>query len=483
MSVRAAFSDYVGKDVRGKIVLTELSYAPPRPEKTRIAMINGAAGMLIMNWGSDDNPLISHGTVKAVWGNPTPETIGMMDNTPPVLSITRRDGVYLRKLLENGETVRVHMETKGDRDWLKFYMPYAEVKAQEGNGDYVLVAGHMDSWAKGASDNASGNSIKMEIARVLQQNRHLLKRDVRFAFWQGHENGIMEGSTYFVDKFWDDLDENCVAEFTYDAAGMKGASLWHAESSSELFNWHREIEEVYIPEVQKRRIRVRRTGDQSFFGVGIPLMNNWMMHSEEKIKEWHNAILGEWYHSEADTLELLDMGVMEKCRKLLGAYAFEMASARVLPMNFVTVADDMIGRVYELQEMISKRSDAKELLELDDLMKYCQLFRKKAQGIENFKKIIASEDVNDAQHINKILMKLSRVLSSALHTVSGRHEQDSYGLTALDLVFPGSDSIQKLVSFPSGSHEYYLWSTRARRERNRITDAVRHAIEICNTIF
>ena len=476
--------NYVGKDVRGKIVLSELSYAPARPEKTRIAMVNGAVGLLIMNWGTDENPILSYGTAKTVWGNPTPETIHFMDNTPPVVMIPRPDGIRLKKMLEQGETVKLNLKTKADRDWMKLFIPYAEVKAEKGNGDFVLIAGHMDSWGEGASDNAAGNAIKMEIARVLQQNRHLLKRALRIAMWQGHENGIMEGSTWFVEKNWDDIDEHCAAYFTFDGAGMQGATDWHAESASELLSWHTALEDQVLPGVPKTpRIRVQRTGDQSFFGVGIPALNSWMIHKAEDIKKWNNAILGEWYHSEEDTMKYIDRNVMAQCMRMFTAYAFEMTSIRVLPMNFVPVADEIIGRVYDLQERIKGREDAKELLEMDEVVKYALLFKKKAQGIEAFRQIIESDPVNDETTINKTLKKLSRTIVPALCTVTGRYEQDNYGLSALHYSFPGTESIHKLVSFPSGSHDCYLWSTRARRERNRITDALRHAISICDSIL
>src|SRR5258708_40233566 len=50
-----AFSDYVGKDARGKIILTELSYSPARHEKQRIAGLKDAVGAVMMNWGPPGN--------------------------------------------------------------------------------------------------------------------------------------------------------------------------------------------------------------------------------------------------------------------------------------------------------------------------------------------------------------------------------------------------------------------------------------------
>ena len=45
--------DYVGKDVAGKAVLVEVSYAPATPEKAMLASEHHAAAMICMNWGNN----------------------------------------------------------------------------------------------------------------------------------------------------------------------------------------------------------------------------------------------------------------------------------------------------------------------------------------------------------------------------------------------------------------------------------------------
>src|SRR3972149_3129028 len=89
--------DYEGKDVRGKITLSELSYSPPRQEKERIGSARGAIGHIMMNWGPSDSTTIAYGSVKSVWGNPTPETIGQMPSRP-CITVARSTGEYLRDL-------------------------------------------------------------------------------------------------------------------------------------------------------------------------------------------------------------------------------------------------------------------------------------------------------------------------------------------------------------------------------------------------
>lgn len=51
-----AEKDFDGKDVRGKIILTELSYSPARHEKQRIAGLRGAIGAVMMNWAAPRTP-------------------------------------------------------------------------------------------------------------------------------------------------------------------------------------------------------------------------------------------------------------------------------------------------------------------------------------------------------------------------------------------------------------------------------------------
>src|SRR6478609_5702305 len=104
------FSDYDGKDVAGKITLSELSYSPGRHEKQRIAGIMGSTAQIMRNWGYPDNTPLPLGSVKPAWGNPTPETIKTEMPVMPCIGISRVDGGYLLDLLNNGP-VRARLKT------------------------------------------------------------------------------------------------------------------------------------------------------------------------------------------------------------------------------------------------------------------------------------------------------------------------------------------------------------------------------------
>lgn len=67
--------NYTGKDVSGKITLSELSYFPPRQEKQRIAAEHGSVGQIMINWGPSNSKILAYGQVRPPWGNPTPTTL------------------------------------------------------------------------------------------------------------------------------------------------------------------------------------------------------------------------------------------------------------------------------------------------------------------------------------------------------------------------------------------------------------------------
>jgi hypothetical protein len=170
-----AFSDYEGKDVVGKITMSELSYSPARHEKQRIAGLKGSTAQVMMNWGHPENEALPFGSVKPVWGNPTPENYASQMPTIPCIGIARVAGLELRAMLEQGE-VQVWLRTHVENGWRPVQITVGEIKAGASD-DFVMVGGHQDSWpGEAATDNAAGNACMMELARVFAQHKDELRR-------------------------------------------------------------------------------------------------------------------------------------------------------------------------------------------------------------------------------------------------------------------------------------------------------------------
>ena len=149
------FSDYDGKDVAGKITLSELSYSPGRHEKQRIAGIMGSSAQIMRNWGHPENTALPLGSVKPAWGNPTPETIKTEMPVMPCIGISRVGGAYLLDLLAKGP-VRVRLKTQVENGWRDLQMTIGELAGA--GKDFVLIGGHQDGWCNPVARISARNS-------------------------------------------------------------------------------------------------------------------------------------------------------------------------------------------------------------------------------------------------------------------------------------------------------------------------------------
>ena len=84
---------------------------------------------------------------------------------------------------------RVHYED-GDRN---AYNVLAEIPGTDPKAGYVMAGAHLDSWVAGdgATDNGAGSAMVMEAARILAATGVRPKRTIRFALWEGEEQGLL----------------------------------------------------------------------------------------------------------------------------------------------------------------------------------------------------------------------------------------------------------------------------------------------------
>src|SRR5262249_11324842 len=266
-----SFSDYGCKDVAGKITLSELSYSPGRREKQRIAGIMGSIGQIMRNWGHPESAVMPFGSVKQMWGNPTPETIRTEMPTVRCIGISRGAGGYLLNLLAKGP-IRVRLRTNVENGWRDLQMTVGELPATAGN-EFVLIGGHQDGWyGEAATDNAAGNACMLELARVFSRHKDKLRRGLVFCFWTAHETGTMVASSWFADRNWDRLRENAVAYLMIDQPAMLGTTEWSTHSSLELREFHLRVERRILRNRALKWHRALKIGDTSFFGLGIPTL-------------------------------------------------------------------------------------------------------------------------------------------------------------------------------------------------------------------
>lgn len=99
----------------------------------------------------------------------------------------------------------VDVRTKFKTDDTKGYNVIAEIPGTDLKDEVVMLGAHLDSWqgATGATDNAAGSSVMMEVIRILKTLGVQPRRTIRIALWSGEEQGLLGSRNYVKNTFGD----------------------------------------------------------------------------------------------------------------------------------------------------------------------------------------------------------------------------------------------------------------------------------------
>ena len=129
-------------------------------------------------------------------------------NDPPVpaqLSLAAEHyGILMRNVEKNVPVaLEVNIENKFYDDDLNSFNIIGEIPGTDKASEVVMVGAHFDSWhtGTGATDNAAGSAIMMEVMRILKATGLPLRRTVRIALWTGEEEGLLGSQAYVRDHF------------------------------------------------------------------------------------------------------------------------------------------------------------------------------------------------------------------------------------------------------------------------------------------
>lgn len=468
-----AFGDYSGLDVRGKIILTELSYSPARHEKQRIAALKGAIGAVMMNWGHPENTAVPFGSVKPAWGVPTPESYATEMPEIPCIGISRAAGLELKEMALAG-SARVWFRTHVENPWRPVQITVGEIAAPAESpeaDDFILLGGHQDSWpGEAATDNAAGNACKYELARAFAAHRGELRRGLMLGFWTAHETGTMSGSTWFADRYWDRLRANAVAYLQIDQPGCVGTTRWATSSNAELKAFHQRVETGFLDGRENIWKRASKTGDSSFFGLGVPMFHGEGTFTEAELKATALATLGWWHHSLENRLDKLDWDWMATHLKIYAAWLWELCTAPVLPFRFAPVAQQIGDRLAEL-------AGPGAAVGLDGVQARAEAFADAARRLDAEAEAWAGRfangqgDEDAARLLNRTMKRLSRILVPLQSQVTSPYGQDPYGYTPQGTMLPCLYDLSELDGAPDAPERWML-ETRLVRQRNRVADGL-----------
>jgi peptidase M28-like protein len=403
-----------------------------------------------------------------VWGSPTPENASLLP-TNPIVSVNREGGARLREALGRGPT-RIRLRTRVDTRWRALPLLIAHLRAPRGNGDFVLMSGHVDSWHYGAMDNGSGNAAQLEVGRIFASRKKHLKRDLRLAFWSGHSHARYGGSAWYADQCWRDLHEHCVLHVNADCVGAKGATLMtEAMAMAETRDFGSDMVEK-IAGQRLSGVRPPRAADQSFWGHGIPSL--FMSPSEqpadgsESARAYAQLVggatrsggLGWWWHTPEDTLDKLDPAHLVRDAQIYVLTARRALEDPVLPLDYRAA-------VAEARTILTQYSqDAKRRF---DLAPVFRLLEELEAAVASLERRIRTQALTPAaaELANLCLMALGRQLIPINYCRSGVFEHDA----ALPVPpFPGLEPMRRLGRIPLNSDEARQMIVGLVRQRNKV---------------
>jgi Zn-dependent M28 family amino/carboxypeptidase len=138
-------------------------------------------------------------------------------NTHPLVVMERDAATRARRLLLAGHELVLKLDLE-----LRAGGPYTsrnvigEIVGTEHPDEFVVIGAHLDSWGlgTGALDNGANVALVIDVARQMRRLGLKPRRTIRFALWNGEEQGLF-GSWAYVRDHADELDGHVMAS-SYD---------------------------------------------------------------------------------------------------------------------------------------------------------------------------------------------------------------------------------------------------------------------------
>ncbi len=200
------------------------------------------------------------------------------------IMLAYEDYMSLYRLASNNIPVKleVDIKTRFNSNDIKGYNVVAELKGTDKKlkEEVVMIGGHLDSWhgSTGATDNAAGCSVMMEVIRILKSTGLKPKRTVRICLWGGEEQGLHGSRNYVRNHLSDTITRRSNSEgdkvsayYNLDNGTGKVRGIYlqgNAGVKSIFTKW---LEPFH--ELGAHTITLQNTGGTdhlAFDGVGIP---------------------------------------------------------------------------------------------------------------------------------------------------------------------------------------------------------------------
>ena len=206
----------------------------------------------------------------------------------------------------------------------------AELPGTDLAHEVVLLGAHLDSypWATGATDNAAGVAVMMEVMRILKEVGAKPRRTIRIGLWGAEENGLIGSRAYafahLIDGDTTSLKpghEQLSAYYNIDNGTGRIRGIWlqgNFEVEPIFRQWMQPLRDLGVTTIAPRS--VRGSDYMTFDNIGIPAFQ-FMQDRLEYNSRTH--------HSNMDFYDRLERDALVQMPPVVASFAYNTAMREV----------------------------------------------------------------------------------------------------------------------------------------------------------
>lgn len=277
-----------------------------------IAEKEGAIGMFsIVPRGHDGTLFVQGAAVRSAYNKDSADAF-------TDIVIGTEDYYSFCRLAKAGIPVKLDVEsaTSFNKSVATAYNVIAEIPGTDPKlkTEIVMVGAHLDSWqgATGATDNAAGSSVMLEVMRILKQTGLKPKRTIRIALWSGEEQGLL-GSRAYVKKTFGDAKTptaeyekfSCYFNIDNGTGKIRGIYTQGNEKVKPIFTeWLTPFKDMGATTVTVTN--TSGTDHQAFDAIGLPGFQ-FIQDEIEYSTRTHHTTMDSYDHLIADDLKQISV--------------------------------------------------------------------------------------------------------------------------------------------------------------------------------
>jgi hypothetical protein len=254
-----------------------------------------------------------HGLLNMTGGGRTFEIAAI-----PTAFVTGEGYSLIQRLLKRGPVqAEIEITNKIVKGPIEVYNTVADILGTEKPGEYMLLGAHLDSWdlATGATDDATGTSVIMEVARAIKALDLKPKRTIRFVLFWGEEQGLL-GSREYVRAHKDEL-EKISAMLVHDNGTGKVTSI----GLSGQYQAREIMDQMVAPlrSLGLQELSMRSMGGMdhaSFVPEGVPAF-----YCVQDTTDYNKT-----HHSQSDTFDKTNKDNLLQGAQVMALVAFKIAN-------------------------------------------------------------------------------------------------------------------------------------------------------------